>query len=82
MKYVYRGPMPNVDAAGEIVRPGGVREFGTPPDCPPWRPVKEAGDDAAGSGPAPTAEDESGSAASVSALPVPPTAPVTGPKGN
>ena len=82
MKYVYRGPMPDVDADGEIVRPGDVREFGAPPDCPPWQPIKEAGQGAAGSDPAPAAEDESGSAAPVPALSVPPTAPVTGPKGN
>lgn len=38
-EYVFRGPQPDVDDAGELVHPGDVREFSDPPDCPPWELV-------------------------------------------
>ena len=41
MKYVYEGPVPVPDAAGELVHPLDVREFDVPPDCPPWRLLEE-----------------------------------------
>lgn len=41
MKYEYRGPAPVADEAGELIRPLDVREFSTPPDCPPWLPLEE-----------------------------------------
>ncbi len=41
MKYVYRGPVPVADEAGELVHPLDVREFDQAPDCPPWQPLEE-----------------------------------------
>lgn len=38
-EYEYKGPQPAVGDDGELVHPGDVREFGEPPDCPPWELV-------------------------------------------
>lgn len=40
-EYEYKGPHPVAGDAGELVHPGDVREFGDPPDCPPWELIEE-----------------------------------------
>ena len=84
MKYVFQGPVPVPDEAGELVHPLDVREFGTPPDCPPWEPLDDepAGgpEDSKGDPPGPPEASPAALSAALSAAPALNTAPAA-PKG-
>lgn len=67
-RYQYAGPGP-IEALsdGDVIRPGDIREFDTPPSWGPWEPVKEETDGAAGTQAGMEADTQAGTPTSAAA---------------